>query len=108
MTIDEAIEKYKCIANTDVMCPRYCMRPCDECVQQCGQVAEWLEELKQLRENANGLSKEDIELNRKAMYNKAIDDFVNECIGYEHLTFEQEHIERIQAIAKQLKVSDKE
>ena len=34
---------------------------------------------------------------------KAIDDFVNECICYEHLTFEQEHIERIQAIAQQLK-----
>lgn len=29
-----------------------------------------------IRENTNGYSKEDIELNRKAMYNKAIDDFV--------------------------------
>ena len=36
-------------------------------------------------------------------YNKAIDDFVKECICYEHLTFEQEHIERIQAIAEKLK-----
>ena len=36
-------------------------------------------------------------------YNKAIDAFVNECICYEHLAFEQEHIERIQAIAEQLK-----
>ena len=36
-------------------------------------------------------------------YNKAIDDFVNECICYEHLVFEQEHIERMQAIAEQLK-----
>ena len=34
---------------------------------------------------------------------KAIDDFVNECICYEHLIFEQEHIERMQAIAEQLK-----
>ena len=34
---------------------------------------------------------------------KAIDDFVNECICYEHLVFEQEHIERMQAIAEQLK-----
>ena len=40
-------------------------------------------------------------------YNKAIDDFVKECIFYEHLTFEQEHIERIQAIAEQLKVGGK-
>ena len=33
-------------------------------------------ESKTIRENANGYSKEDIELNRNAMYNKAIDDFV--------------------------------
>ena len=34
-----------------------------------------LEELKAYRENSNGYNKEDIELNRNAMYNKAIDDF---------------------------------
>ena len=39
----------------------------------------------------------------KQIREKAIDDFVNECICYEHLTFEQEHIERIQEIAEQLK-----
>lgn len=59
MTIDEAIEKYKAITNTDSNCPRYCMRPCDECVQECGQVAEWLEELKMLRK-AFDLSCEEI------------------------------------------------
>ena len=37
---------------------------------------EWLEELEELRATSCGYSKEDIELNRNAMYNKAIDDFV--------------------------------
>ena len=50
MTIDEAIEMYKKIANTDSNCPRYCMNPCEECVKECKQVSEWLEELKFLRE----------------------------------------------------------
>ena len=40
------------------------------------QIAELLEELKSYRENSNGYNREDIELNRNAMYNKAIDDFV--------------------------------
>ena len=40
------------------------------------KIAELLEELKSYRENSNGYNKEDIELNRNAMYNKAIDDFV--------------------------------
>lgn len=43
------------------------------------QIAQWLEELKAYRENSNGYNKEDIELNRNAMYNKALDDFVNAC-----------------------------
>lgn len=51
--------------------------------------------------------KEELKEHDTMIYNKAIDHFVNECIRYEHLTFEQEHIERIQEIAKQLKVSDK-
>lgn len=47
---------------------------------------------------------ESLEEHDKEVYNMAIDDFVKECICYEHLTFEQEHIERIQVIAEQLKV----
>ena len=39
------------------------------------KIAELLEELKAYRENSNSYNKEDIELNRNAMYNKAIDDF---------------------------------
>ena len=51
-------------------------RTCDKCVQESEQLAKWLEELKELRTTSCGYSKEDIELNRTAMYNKAIDDFV--------------------------------
>lgn len=51
---------------------------CDTSYEE--QIAEWLEELKALKENSNGYSKEDIELNRKAMYNKAIDDFASKLI----------------------------
>ena len=76
MTIDEAIAKYKEITNADANCPAYCNISCDKCVQESEQLAEWLEELKELRETSCGYSKEDIELNRTAMYNKAIDDFV--------------------------------
>ena len=77
MTIDEVIEKFKFIAKSDTPCPRYCMLPCDKCVDGSKQLAEWLEELKVYRENSNGYNKEDIELNRNAMYNKAIDDFAD-------------------------------
>ena len=74
MSIDEAIAKYKEITNTDAVCQGHCNIPCEKCVQESEQLAEWLEELKSYRENSNGYTKEDIELNRKAMYNKAIDD----------------------------------
>ena len=77
MSIDEAIAKYKEIANTDANCPAHCNISCDKCVQESEQLVEWLEELKELRTTSFGYRKEDIELNRNAMYNKAIDDFAN-------------------------------
>ena len=76
MSIDEAIAKYKEITKTDANCPAHCNISCDKCVQESEQLAEWLEELKELRATSFGYRKEDIELNRNAMYNKAIDDFV--------------------------------
>ena len=76
MSIDQAIAKYKEITNTDAICPAHCNISCDQCVQESEQLAKWLEELKELRTTSCGYSKEDIELNRTAMYNKAIDDFV--------------------------------
>ena len=50
MTIDEAISKYKEITNTDANCPAHCNISCDKCLQESKQIAEWLEELKALRE----------------------------------------------------------
>ena len=77
MSIDEVIKTCKDITNYEENCPGYCMsRTCDKCVQESEQLAKWLEELKELRTTSCGYSKEDIELNRTAMYNKAIDDFV--------------------------------
>ena len=71
MTIDEAIEKFKFIANSDTPCPRYCMLPCDKCVDESKQLAEWLEELKDMR----NLDK----TNFSDGYNRGIDDFLKEA-----------------------------
>ena len=77
MTIDEAIEMYKKIANTDSNCPRYCMNPCEECVNECKQISEWLEELKDHREReCNHINEVLYEKGYSCGYNKAIDDFV--------------------------------
>lgn len=88
MTIDEAIAKYKEIANTDANCPAHCNISCDKCVQESEQLAEWLEELKDYQDKnkmvvkidcANSEEFKDIAVKlAKEQYNKAIDDFVNE------------------------------
>ena len=91
MSIDEAIEKFKFIANSDTPCPRYCMLPCDKCVDESKQLAEWLEELKDYQdknkmvvrvdaENMDSIKDKIEELSKYAesQYNKAIDDFVKE------------------------------
>ena len=84
MTIDEAIEMYKKIANTDSNCPRYCMNPCEKCVKEYKKVEEWLEELKELRNITashlyavafkNGYLKAE-----KEVRNNAIDDLIAKC-----------------------------
>ena len=90
MTIDEAIAKYKEITNTDANCPAHCNISCDKCVQESKQIAEWLEELKELREKNETLKAlyEDVrkEGNNllKRERNKAIDDFVKEFKGEKH------------------------
>ena len=89
MTIDEAIEKFKFIAKSDTPCPRYCMLPCDQCVDESEHIAEWLEELKCYRdknkmvvrvdvENMDSIKDKIDELLKYAehQYNNAIDDFL--------------------------------
>ena len=80
MTIDEAIEMYKKIANTDSNCPRYCMNPCEECVKECKQVSEWLEELKAYREIGTVEECKDCVLQILEAYNKGIEDFVEKLL----------------------------
>ena len=85
MTIDEAITKYKEITNTDANCPAHCNISCDKCVQESGQIAEWLEELKDYRDKnkmvvridcVNSEEFKDIAVKlAKEQYNKAIDDY---------------------------------
>lgn len=58
------------------------------------QIAQCLEELKAYRENSNGYNKEDIELNRNAMYNKAIDD----AIKIVKENYRMEALERLEKI----------
>ena len=72
MTIDEAIVHAREVASRKFDDRVHCIR----CAEEHEQLAEWLEELKELRTTSCGYSKEDIELNRNAMYSKAIDDFV--------------------------------
>ena len=96
MTIDEAIaharevaEKVRKSINSAVTIQGE--KTCIACAEEHEQLAEWLEELKSYRENSNGYNKEDIELNRNAMYNKAIDDFQNwikaqKIVGVDNVT----------------------
>ena len=88
LTLDEAIEHerkqvemYRC--EYECECDYYCKCFVDdhadefECIKKMNeheQRMEWFEELKELRGHSCCYSKEDIQLNRNAMYNKAIDD----------------------------------
>ena len=102
MTLDEAIAKYKEITNTDANCPIHCMRSCDKCVQESGQLAEWLEELKSYR--ASVFSGEMTQTMLKEEYCKAVDDFL-EKIQWEYLNgcgIEQKEIEFLIAVSSQV------
>ena len=85
MTIDEAIAKYKEITNTDANCPAHCNISCDKCVQESEQLADWLEELKFLKQwkqdIMDSFCKYDVNSFEELVANtrsKAIDDFVKE------------------------------
>ena len=121
MTIDEAIAKYKEITNTDANCPAHCNISCDKCVQESEQLAEWLEELKFLRQWKSDImdsfckydvnSFEELVANTR---NKAIDDFVKEiCKMYVHSErngnykfYTVEIKQAIADLAEQLKVGE--
>ena len=84
-----------------------------KCAEYHKKIAEWLEELKAYRENSNGYNKEDIELNRNAMYNKAIDDLLEDAnemaieVDTGTYTMKAIGIGLLEQIAEQLKVGGK-
>ena len=118
MSIDEAIAKYKEITNTDAICPAHCNISCDKCVQESEQLAEWLEELKAIKEMDLSIpqhfTKEQSDWIKAycvkrniEFYNKAIDDFVETLVS----AFDETNIKEygfypenlVRQVAKQLK-----
>ena len=90
MTLDEAIEKLEWKE--------------DLTKEEYEQLAEWLEELKALRESiyikCDGLNKA-LDRGKKIGYNKAIDDFVNSV--KERFPTDKNGIIHIEEIAEQIK-----
>ena len=125
MTIDEAIQRENKIAeenqkiiDTEIvfddvsLSQLYCddtevieehLENYKKCAEYHKKIAAWLEELKAYRENSNGYNKEDIELNRNAMYNKAIDDFVNAIVDRGLIANYDNYLKVIKEIEEQLK-----
>ena len=111
MTIDEAIAKYKEIANTDANCPAHCNISCDKCVQESKQLAEQLEELKEYKKNSNTCPMCDTYCSYLAEdfengYNKAIDDIVTIIKERVGMDWEWDY-DFIGEIAEQLKAGEK-
>ena len=108
MTIDEEIEKFKFIASSDNPCPRYCMLPCDKCVDESKQLAQWLEELKAYIEIGTVEECRNSVLDIPKAYNNGIDDFVR--FANTMPTVEEEDGTArpmwLEEIAEQLKVGD--
>ena len=102
MTIDEAIAKYKEIANADANCPAHCNISCDKCVQESEQLAEWLEELKIYQQHEIICNK-----GYNAGYNKAIDD-IKEKLMQNGFIYTQHALDVFNEIAEQLKAGGKE
>ena len=63
-------------------CAYYYSKPCIECAEEHDQLAEWLEELKKLREFKEVYQKGMDYSYATFMYNKAIDDLTEKIVGY--------------------------
>ena len=126
MTLDEAITKYKDITNKDAICPMHCMCSCDKCVQESGQIAEWLEELRDYQNKNKMVVRVDVknmdsikdkinELSKYAenQYINGIDDYKNK-IKKELDRFEVQNLDTcvlydlMDREAERLKVCDEE
>lgn len=75
LSIDEAIEQFK----YDAECNRADLDL--SYAEDNEQVAEWLEELKAIKDGSIPIihGKAELELHDKAIRNEAIDDFIHEC-----------------------------
>ena len=89
MTLDEAIAKYKEITNTDANCQAHCNISCDKCVQESEQLADWLEELKFLKQwkqdIMDSFCKYDVNSFEELVTNvrnKTIDDYMNKLCNH--------------------------
>ena len=111
MTIDEAIEQFK----YDAECNRADLDL--SYAEDNEQVAEWLEELKFIRQWKSDVMDEfckydcnSVEEAWRYGYNKAIDDFANVCEKQFTTMYGQRHIDMrsIKEIAEQLKEGVKE
>lgn len=76
MTLDKAIAHAREKADKNSGCWKRCtsIKDCDKCEQENKQLAEWLEELKDLRELKDIITS-NAEVLEKQGYNKAVDDF---------------------------------
>ena len=98
LSIDEAIAHAREVANTQKGKSGICLQnglecehfsDCLKCAEEHEQLAEWLEELKALREEksdfqifAKDIAEGNYEMGMENGYNKALDDFIHECDKY--------------------------
>ena len=95
LSIDEAIAHAREVAeiqrNNDKLnktlgkSSPYYNTDCIKCAEEHEQLAEWLEELKALREEKSEfqiMAKDNYEMGMENGYKKAIDDFIHECDKY--------------------------
>ena len=86
-------------------CADYYSKPCIECAEEHEQLADWLEELKDYRENQHRSLRHMYEKG----YNKALNDFVNVCEKQFTTIYGQRYVDMrdIVNIAEQLKAGGK-
>ena len=118
LSIDEAIAHARAVADTcEYEASKYDMSDSYEshvayqegkCGEEHEQLAEWLEELKAIKDGSIPIihGKAELELHDKEIYNKALDDFVHKCDKHcEFYSGKNKNITRedILKIAEQLK-----
>lgn len=89
LSIDGAIAKHRKIAETQKTLYDACvLKDCNKHflrrAEEHEQLAEWLEELKAIKDGSIPIihGKAELELHDKAIRNEAVDDFVHECDKY--------------------------